>query len=110
MWTDNDVLAQYEPFIYGLTHKCPRFWRSDLQQELRYCLLKWFRRLNGQLRSDFVHKNLKKIAKSFEMLERNRGMRDCPDPIDWDEVQHRARECGYTVTQLGNHTIYEKHV
>lgn len=110
MWTDEDVLEKYEPFIYGLTHKCPRFWRSDLQQELRFRLLRWFRKLNGQLRSEFVHTNLRKAAKRFELLERNRGITGCPDDIDWDELEYQAKQHAYTVRHVGNSTIFEKHV
>lgn len=108
MWTDEEVLKKYEPIIIEMTYKCPRFWREDLQQELRLDVLKCLRVYDGQLSTSIVKARFAETKKSFEMLERNRGMRECPDPIDWDEVQHRARECGYTVLQVGNTTIYER--
>ena len=110
MWTDEEMLEKFEPIIIEMTHKCPRFWREDLQQELRFDVLKCLQVYDGQLSTAIVKKRFMETIKSFEMLERNRGMRDCPDVIDWYELERRAKEHAYTVRHVGNTTIFEKHV
>lgn len=109
MWTDEEILNKFEPEIQDMTRKLPRFWRSDLQQELRLIVLQCLRTYNGQLRTDIVLNRMKDKKKAFEKLERNRGITYAPDEIDWADLEYRAKQYAYSVRHVGNATIFEKH-
>lgn len=108
--TDLALIAEYQGEIDRLTDRCPRFWRQDAIQQLKLTVLECERVYDGQLRRLYVLTCLKKRFRALDSLERNRGMRDCPDVIDWYDLERRAKEHAYTVRHVGNTTIFEKHV
>jgi len=85
--TQEQALERYDFDIARLSHKCPAFFKKDLVQELKLCVLQCHKLADSKLNDSHVKGTLLRRKKSFEKLERNRGIRYCPDDFDMAQLE-----------------------
>ena len=99
-----ETLNRIEPWIITQTRKQPRFWRNDLQQELRlYTIINHIRATKHQKAPNIglIQMELQAKLKSFIKLERNHGIKYTPDNIDYESIENSIVHDNYNIHQKG---------
>jgi hypothetical protein len=92
MLTADEALKRYNFDIARLSHRCPLSYKQDLIQELTLCVLQCHKLTNSCPNDDYIKINLLKRSKQFMKLERNHGIRYCPDDVDSLELESQIAQ------------------
>lgn len=91
----NEALTAYEKVIMEMCQRLPRSWKEDAIQELRYAVLQCHyladEKNKTKMKPEIVIMRMWDRLCAMDMLERNRGVTETDEVIDYLELEFNLK-------------------
>lgn len=96
------ALKRFEPLIAELTSKVNKAYKEDAKQELRLYVLITIQKANGNIKEEYLEKNLKAILCEFIKKEVNKGVKFVPESLTKSQLEDSIAFNHYELNKLDN--------